>query len=76
MSASLPVPDPFDFTGRTAIVTGGTKGLGRVIAATFLGRGADVFVCARHAAVRGAAADPHGWRHRRVRAQAARRPIQ
>lgn len=48
MSASLPVPDPFDFTGRTAIVTGGTKGLGRVIAATFLGRGADVFVCARN----------------------------
>ena len=29
------VSDPLDLTGRTAIVTGGTKGLGRVIATTF-----------------------------------------
>ena len=39
--------DPLDFTGRTVIVTGGTKGLGRVISERFLARGADVVICAR-----------------------------
>ena len=41
--------DPLDLTGRTAIVTGGTKGLGRVIATTLLEYGAEVIVCARNA---------------------------
>ena len=41
--------DPLDLTGRTAIVTGGTKGLGRVIATTLLEHGAEVIVCARNA---------------------------
>lgn len=41
--------DPLDLTGRTAIVTGGTKGLGRVIATTLLAHGADVVTCARNA---------------------------
>ncbi len=36
-----------DFSGRTAIVTGGTRGIGRVIAQSFLEHGADVVVCAR-----------------------------
>jgi NAD(P)-dependent dehydrogenase (short-subunit alcohol dehydrogenase family) len=36
-----------DFTGRTVLVTGGTKGIGRVIAATFAQAGADVVVCGR-----------------------------
>lgn len=40
--------DPFDLTGKTAIVTGGTKGLGREIAARLLGQGADVVICARN----------------------------
>ena len=40
--------NPFDLTGRTAIVTGGTKGLGRTIAHTLLSHGADVVVCARN----------------------------
>jgi NAD(P)-dependent dehydrogenase (short-subunit alcohol dehydrogenase family) len=39
--------DPLDFTGRTVIVTGGTKGLGRAIATRFLLHGADVVICAR-----------------------------
>ena len=43
-------PDnPFDFTGRTVVVTGGTKGVGRGIAERFLVAGADVVITARHA---------------------------
>lgn len=41
--------NPLDFTGRVAIVTGGTKNLGRAIATSFLEAGADVVVCARNA---------------------------
>jgi NAD(P)-dependent dehydrogenase (short-subunit alcohol dehydrogenase family) len=39
----------FDFRGKVVLVTGGTKGIGRVIATTFLEAGADVVVCARNA---------------------------
>jgi 3-oxoacyl-[acyl-carrier protein] reductase len=35
--------------GRRALVTGGSKGLGRAIAAELHGEGAAVFICARHA---------------------------
>jgi 3-oxoacyl-[acyl-carrier protein] reductase len=35
--------------GRRALVTGGSKGLGRAIAAELLGEGAAVFICARNA---------------------------
>ncbi len=41
--------DPLDFTGRTVLVTGGAKGIGRGIAAGFLAAGADVVVCGRTA---------------------------
>jgi NAD(P)-dependent dehydrogenase (short-subunit alcohol dehydrogenase family) len=37
-----------DFSGRTVLVTGGTKGIGFAIAARFLETGADVVVCGRH----------------------------
>jgi NAD(P)-dependent dehydrogenase (short-subunit alcohol dehydrogenase family) len=37
-----------DFSGRTVLVTGGTKGLGRGLAAAFRAAGADVMVCARN----------------------------
>ena len=40
--------DPLDLSGQTAIVTGGTKGLGRVIAERLLDHGADVVICARN----------------------------
>lgn len=39
--------DPLNMSGRTVIVTGGSKGLGRVIAMRFLEQGADVVICAR-----------------------------
>src|SRR5438874_11481541 len=35
-------------TGRAAIVTGGSKGLGRAIAGELAAEGADVAICARH----------------------------
>ena len=45
--ADTTTSDPLDMTGRTVIVTGGTKGLGKVITERFLGLGADVVICAR-----------------------------
>ncbi|MFF3729224.1 SDR family oxidoreductase [Streptomyces sp. NPDC002476] len=38
---------PLDFSGRAVIVTGGTKGIGAVIARAFLTAGAQVLVCGR-----------------------------
>lgn len=46
------MPDPLtsalDFTGRSVVVTGGTKGVGRGITERFLAAGADVVITARH----------------------------
>tara|TARA_B110000438_G_C15718659_1_gene608737 strand:+ start:239 stop:1048 length:810 start_codon:yes stop_codon:yes gene_type:complete len=36
-----------DFSGKTVIVTGGTRGLGRVLSESFLNAGANVAICAR-----------------------------
>lgn len=43
----MPIANPADFTGRGVLITGGTKGIGRVVAETFLAAGAQVTVCAR-----------------------------
>ncbi|MCA9531009.1 MAG: SDR family oxidoreductase [Myxococcales bacterium] len=39
--------DPLDFSGQVALVTGGSRGIGRGIAQRFLDRGADVVICGR-----------------------------
>jgi NAD(P)-dependent dehydrogenase (short-subunit alcohol dehydrogenase family) len=38
----------FKLTGRTALVTGGSKGLGKAMACIFAQAGADVFIASRH----------------------------
>ena len=38
----------FDLTGKTALVTGGSKGLGKAMARAFAEQGADVFISSRH----------------------------
>jgi len=39
---------PFDLTGRVALVTGGSKGLGKAMARIFAEAGADVVISSRH----------------------------
>lgn len=41
--------NPVDFTGKTVLVTGGGKGVGRGITQRFLAAGADVVICGRNA---------------------------
>ena len=43
--------DLFSLQGRTALITGGSRGIGRMIAAGFLRQGAKVYISARHADV-------------------------
>lgn len=41
--------DLFDLTGRTALITGGSKGLGKAMALGFAEHGADLMICSRNA---------------------------
>src|ERR1700682_5123094 len=47
INAAKNVFDQFRLDGRRALVTGGSKGLGRVIATTFAAAGADVVLVSR-----------------------------
>lgn len=40
----------FDLTGKTALITGGSKGLGQAMARVFAEAGADIAICSRHEA--------------------------
>ena len=42
-------PDLFSLKGRTALITGGSRGIGRMIAAGFIAQGARVYISARKA---------------------------
>ncbi len=39
---------PFDLSGRCALVTGGSRGLGKAMATIFAQAGAELFLCSRH----------------------------
>ena len=54
----LRVDDLFNVRSKNVLVTGGSKGIGLMIAKGFVANGANVYICARNAeAVRGAADD-------------------
>src|SRR4029450_11293714 len=38
----------FDLTGRTALVTGGSRGLGKAISRAYAEPGADIMICSRN----------------------------
>ncbi|MBJ7427065.1 MAG: SDR family NAD(P)-dependent oxidoreductase, partial [Ilumatobacteraceae bacterium] len=45
--ASPNSPDLFDLTGRTALITGGSRGLGKEMAVAFARQGAEIMIASR-----------------------------
>jgi NAD(P)-dependent dehydrogenase (short-subunit alcohol dehydrogenase family) len=65
-------PSIFDLTGKAALVTGGSRGIGRAIAGGLAAAGADLFLCARKEdTLRRAAEEIRGESGRRVEFMAA-----
>lgn len=65
-------PDPlFDFSGKIALVTGGSRGLGREMALALAARGADVVIASRKAEACGNVAEEVRLMGRRALAHAA-----
>lgn len=64
--ASLPGLRAFDLTGRTALITGGSKGLGAAMAAGLASAGADVMIVSRNLDEAKATAETIAatWKHR------------
>jgi NAD(P)-dependent dehydrogenase (short-subunit alcohol dehydrogenase family) len=52
--------DLFNLTGKTALITGGSKGIGKAVARGFAEAGADVAICSRHESELAAAAKEIG----------------
>jgi len=71
MSSVPPIPAPEEFRGKVALVTGGTDGLGRHLAAALAALGSEVFVCGRDERKGKRAADEMGARAHFVRCDLA-----
>src|SRR5947199_144515 len=71
--ADMPVLDAFDLTGRTAVVTGGNRGLGRAFATALGEAGAAVALLARDTAASDAVVED--LRQRGIRAAAFRADV-
>jgi NAD(P)-dependent dehydrogenase (short-subunit alcohol dehydrogenase family) len=69
-TVTVPPSDLFDLTGRVALITGGTRGLGRAIIHALAGAGADIVVSSRKQDACDAAADEVRRLGRRVLARA------